>query len=437
MICCEPLSSLPVGTTVPCGHVFHVDCFGEWGARSASNSDLKCPICNGICLRQQPFVRIFVNLAAAAADMCESDDGSLNSDDSDNNTVGIGTSQLEAPHFPYDVDVLEVPVKVVEGDPKKTIPAISTNRNIDCSTNRYKRKAKVLKSRVKQLERLREEFTDRARSLETTFKELKAKSDTVNADMQHLTEENKNYRLELQEAKVALRRNVALLEKYKKEANDFKQQAAQVSAALHAVQEGHQQALRAAQSTSLAEVRELRRDHTVLSTEHRIINQQLAKRNDQILQLQRRVKELEAKVGDRNVERNDLQRENHNDLQAHRRQAIAVSQYKSQWRQGEERDIARGERKELQQKMSVKGTALAARICRATEKKIVSSTANQVLDVLDRNVPNKKRHVEPSIQIRIEKTTPSFVKRKDALVVKNSAAPKRNVQNDIRDMFRS
>ncbi|KAI2497681.1 hypothetical protein MHU86_16810 [Fragilaria crotonensis] len=288
---------------------------------------------------------------------------------------------------------------------EKTEPAINANRNIDPSTNKYKRKAKVLKSRVKQLEKLREEFSERARSFETTFKEVKAKSDAVNANIQQLTEENKNYRLELQEAKVALRRNVALLEKYKKEANDFKQQAAQVTAALDAVQEGHQQALRAAQSTSLAE-------------------------------LQRRVKDLEAKVGGRNVEGSDLQRHNLNDLQAHRRQAIAVSQYKSQWRQGEDREIARGERKELQQKMSAKGTALAARMCRASEKKIVSSTANQVLDVLDMSVPNKKRHVEPSIQIRIEKTMPSFVKRKDALVVKNSAAPKRSVQNDIRDMFR-
>ena len=432
VICCEPLSTLPVGTTVPCGHVFHVDCFGEWGARSASNRDLKCPICNGICSHQVPFVRLFVNLAPAV-EICESDDGSLSLEDAadTDDELGIVTSQLDAPQFPYDDDILDVSVKVVQIEPKKTHPKC----NLDSASNRYKKKAQVLKSRVKQLERLREESTERVRSFETAFKEAKAKSENANDSIQQLTEENKKYRLELQEAKVSLRRNVSLLEKYTKEAKDCRQQADQATAALDAVHEGHHQALRAAQSTSLAEVRELRREHTALSTEHRIINQKLAKRNDQVLLLQRRVKDLEEKVGGN--EQSKLRRDHHTGLGVNRGIAVAVSQYKSQWRQGEERDIARDERKELQHKMSAKGTALAARMCRASERKIASSTANQVLEILDMNVPNKKRQVEPHIQIRIEKTKPPLLKRKDAMVVKNSVAPKRSLQNDIRDMFRT
>eukprot|EP00536_Pseudo-nitzschia_multiseries_P011080 jgi/Psemu1/204888/e_gw1.360.2.1 len=74
-----------VGATVPCGHLFHYDCFGSWQA-SKSYGAVKCPTCN---VQTQNFVRLYLDVASlggAHRDPAGGDDISLSSIDDD----GIG-----------------------------------------------------------------------------------------------------------------------------------------------------------------------------------------------------------------------------------------------------------------------------------------------------------------------------------------------------------
>jgi hypothetical protein len=64
VICHEPLMKETIGAVVPCGHVFHQTCFGEWTQARQSpwqQTQLQCPICNGFCSHETPFIRLYFN----------------------------------------------------------------------------------------------------------------------------------------------------------------------------------------------------------------------------------------------------------------------------------------------------------------------------------------------------------------------------------------
>jgi hypothetical protein len=427
VICYEPLSTSPVGTTVPCGHLFHASCFGEWGVRNIGR-DLRCPMCNGICSHHNPFVRIFVNLGAVAAE-----DVSMSSDEEDNGEKDeeerdadtIGGSQLGGPKFPYGNDVIEI---LDDDDEPQLRPNKKKKASNDTSSDKYKKKAQALKVHVNRLEKRNNELVEKDRAATTKHKAMQEKFDTVDADLEEIGEKHKINCLLLREAKVELSRKKSRLETSERETNDYKQQASHAQAALKTIQQGHNRSLQEAQSTSLAEVRELRQVHTCLSTENQRFKEAFAKRDLEVVQLRRRVKSLESSIGvqvDDSLKDFEIDRRK---SQKQRQQALNLIQFKTQRRHEEEREVARDERKELQRKMSGKGTALAARICRASEKKITSK-ASTVMDILDMNASKM-----PNIQIRTRKTEP-LSKRKNALALKSMASPKRSLQNDIRTMF--
>jgi uncharacterized coiled-coil DUF342 family protein len=64
VICHESLEKEAIGTTVPCGHVFHQACFGIWiNTRQCPRQEtqVQCPICNGLCSYKTPFIRLYFN----------------------------------------------------------------------------------------------------------------------------------------------------------------------------------------------------------------------------------------------------------------------------------------------------------------------------------------------------------------------------------------
>jgi chromosome segregation ATPase len=59
-ICLETLSSRAViGSCVPCGHCFHVECYNTWKTTGRSASKTKCPTCN---TESSMFCRLYVDL---------------------------------------------------------------------------------------------------------------------------------------------------------------------------------------------------------------------------------------------------------------------------------------------------------------------------------------------------------------------------------------
>ena len=47
-----------IGATVPCGHLYHYDCFGSWQA-SRPYGAVKCPTCN---VKTENFVRLYLDI---------------------------------------------------------------------------------------------------------------------------------------------------------------------------------------------------------------------------------------------------------------------------------------------------------------------------------------------------------------------------------------
>jgi hypothetical protein len=387
-------------------------------------------MCNGGCTRQTPFVRLFVDLSGLAAG---SDDLSLSSDEDDNNEPdddaegGVQVNQLrmpqEAPQPPCEGNVV---IAIDDNDypPRHAIPTRKGDSNV--LNDKYKRKVRTLQSKVQRLATIRDALLEK----EKEYKAIQEKY-----DIPSLLEENKLNRLKLQETKVMLNRTQSNLEQCQRMANEHKHRAEQALSELKKFQETHMDALRAAQSTSLTEVRELRREHTAISTESQRTKDALVKRNLEVTKLQQRIKHLETQLGvqeggDDSREVSDLNRS----LKSKEQQVALLSSFKAQRRCEEGRETAREGRQELQRKMSSKASAVAARICRASEKQIISSTANNVL--LGATV----RFQQPNIHVRAKLQTPSF-KRKDTFTLRNSAPSKRiftaeaQRSGDIRTLF--
>lgn len=72
-------SSKKIGTTVPCGHCFHAECFEMW--KAAKRGACKCPNCN---VTSKIFLTLFLTVGAENASN-EDDDLSLSSTDEDDN----------------------------------------------------------------------------------------------------------------------------------------------------------------------------------------------------------------------------------------------------------------------------------------------------------------------------------------------------------------
>mmetsp|Transcript_34787 Transcript_34787/g.37655 ORF Transcript_34787/g.37655 Transcript_34787/m.37655 type:complete len:525 (+) Transcript_34787:27-1601(+) len=83
-------NSYNIGATVPCGHLYHYDCFDSWRAsqasrRSSHNPSIKCPTCN---LKTKDFTRLYLDVASINGLICQrtgsgDDDISLSSIEDD------------------------------------------------------------------------------------------------------------------------------------------------------------------------------------------------------------------------------------------------------------------------------------------------------------------------------------------------------------------
>jgi chromosome segregation ATPase len=62
-ICFKSFANSAIGTTIPCGHIFHMKCFEAWTAdrRSArTRTKFLCPSCNESCSCDKPFIRLYL-----------------------------------------------------------------------------------------------------------------------------------------------------------------------------------------------------------------------------------------------------------------------------------------------------------------------------------------------------------------------------------------
>jgi len=79
-----------IGATVPCGHLYHYDCFDSWRAsqaarRSSHDPSIKCPTCN---LKTKDFTRLYLDITSINGLICQragggDDDISLSSIEDD------------------------------------------------------------------------------------------------------------------------------------------------------------------------------------------------------------------------------------------------------------------------------------------------------------------------------------------------------------------
>jgi len=79
-----------IGATVPCGHLYHYDCFDSWRAsqaarRSSHDSTVKCPTCN---VKTKDFTRLYLDVTSINGFICQraggdEDDISLSSIEDD------------------------------------------------------------------------------------------------------------------------------------------------------------------------------------------------------------------------------------------------------------------------------------------------------------------------------------------------------------------
>ena len=87
-ICTNKITCDHIGSTVPCGHIFHIKCFEEWRFHCSNRliqlpdgvpNKTPCPICNG---DTKDFVRLFCDIY----DSSDSDDDTIDLTKTNENT---------------------------------------------------------------------------------------------------------------------------------------------------------------------------------------------------------------------------------------------------------------------------------------------------------------------------------------------------------------
>ena len=184
-ICFKSFANSAIGTAVPCGHMFHIECFETWADdrySSRKQSPTHCPSCNKICSHDKPFIRLYLKL-------------------DDNNDCQIND-------LDYTDDTEDEIMNMTDA---------SKNEGSAESWQGDRYKIRLLQERIKQLDEIRFDLMDKVQQLETQILESTVGLDALTSEIRIIRKNLKNARFELKTINLASKCNNEKLQKSQKQ----------------------------------------------------------------------------------------------------------------------------------------------------------------------------------------------------------------------------
>lgn len=454
VICLESLCSaeLPIGTTVPCGHCFHVECFAGWKHSKRGQSQresLKCPMCNN---QTTSFCRIFLDLGAvddpddgcslssveSAADMGDEEDEEEKDDSAESEEKGKND---EAPSENDTVDVICIDDDDDDDDDEQDTSAGSSSDKPKSSEshNKYRKMAKKLKSRVKMLESERQRLGETHKTLSEQHGRMKLKVQeatgnlviiqtgmaTVQRQVESLSLEITRIRRERNQADSDLQKTEVKIQNLETKMREFKKQ--------------HAADVERAHTNSMAEVQTILKQNPKLTEENRRLKQEVLRKKERIQQLEARFlggslhKNNTTKTADRD------RTEHQNSVKSVHRTSKDTAKLLRDFQDHEDDNVEKLSARAPPERMKGKVYANAARFSRASTKPAARlPTAVSALDAIDQQPCSLQtdKHKRPSLE-QARKFTNAPPRKRSKILISSAATarPKKGPQHDIRNML--
>lgn len=281
-ICLEPLSSnSAVGTCVPCGHCFHVECFDGWKAVGVSRSNkhsMKCPTCN---TKTNHFCRLYLDF--------NNNDNDANNDDSSEDSID---SENENECFDESNDNEELEsITALQGElqgRERSVVDLTGTCGSNGSRNKYKEKLRRLKDTYSRTNTQLTEIVEENRKLS----KICGKNRVELSECTNLLQEKEVCRKSLQRAYESLHLECVRLKNKLEESiqklTDEKDSNRKNNNELQKLKDSYQRDITRAQANSLKEVQGILEQHPKIVNENSTLREIIRRKEDEIEMLRRK-----------------------------------------------------------------------------------------------------------------------------------------------------
>jgi hypothetical protein len=353
-------------------------------------------MCNTLCLPACSFHPVFLDLQPEEED----DDWSLSSPEDENQAddhVGKDmkdekpdASQGSNPRLVSDkvIEILDDDDNIQVSAPPPQHPQHQQPN----SNDKYKTRLKQLLKKHERITKLNQELIEQDKKRSADHRELQERVQGIDEEMAEFEEEAAETHRMLEFNKVELSRQRSQVGLLEQELTRWKERATKAEAAIKTIRKEHQLELSKAQSMSMVEVRELSSQHRALTSENIKLKETLAIRDSRI----RRLEDMLSDKANKSIQ--DLPEELYQIQKQQKRAVKAMNIQRDEEDLQERQEELLYDRHEVQSRLRGKASAQAARMCRASEKKLsVASTKNVSIVLQERNLNAKKRSLPGSI----------------------------------------
>lgn len=285
-----------IGATVPCGHLYHYDCFGSWQA-SRSYGAVKCPTCN---VQTENFVRLYLDVGSLAGAQChlaEDDDISLSSVEDDNHVDdenhenddrGDEEGKTEEPkeqdsnNGDENDDVVDLTKSPQSPERKPLHPSKTTasgDHNDRSQVRRFARIAKKFKRQYLQKSaQYKEQYTQK-RKLADRARQAEGELSSIQEELTEFERDRELTELKMNESRLDLIRTQQERDTLKFRYSGMAKEKSRAETQLRECRSHYTKELEMARAKSMSEVQEILEEHPKVVEENRVLKQRLQKLN--------------------------------------------------------------------------------------------------------------------------------------------------------------
>ena len=307
-----------IGATVPCGHLFHYDCFASWQA-SKSYGAVKCPTCN---VKTDNFIRLYLDVGSLAGSQCQyigDDDISLTSiqenednDDAKDREDGETEESVKEGFQKHNIvdetdDVVDLtmsPQRPKERAPKRSDSPVQDDDSCperQSKLLRLSRIAKKFKKQFLQKSAQYKEQVDSGRKLSDRVRKAECERKSLQEELSELERDRELSEMRLNESRLNLLRVQQERDQLHSRYSTMTKEKSIAEARLNECRSHYEKELEIARKKSMLEVQEILEDHPKVVAENRVLKQKLQKLNRS---LSRGNQSIETSSRDRPVTKN-------------------------------------------------------------------------------------------------------------------------------------
>lgn len=324
-----------IGVTVPCGHLYHYDCFDSWRAsqtasRSSRNHNIKCPTCN---TKTKDFTRLYLDVTTITGSYCHlagngEDDISLSSvDEDDNDSVSEDYTEENKKNHQNDISVIAQQSADVDHGEEVVVDLTSSpssgrqqqqksssssrishrgdsHDDLKTEHQRLKRIAKKFKRQFLQKNVQYKEQYDEKKKISEKFRQTEKEMSEMKDGVDKMKRDQQMTNLHFNESRLSLLRTLTELDLLKSQKSTLEKEKSKLDSQMKNCHSYYENELEKARTKSMSEVQQILEDHPKVVEENRKLKQQL----------QRQALRQKLHIGDASSNRNNINNKSSKDI---------------------------------------------------------------------------------------------------------------------------